>query len=253
MRFEPSRVLAGGGGTLSERFVIAKPLGFKNYGSIGHLPNSRMGPGDHHVHDGQMKICLEKKRDRHDLILVTEKLDGTNVGVALKGGELLALQRKGYLAESSPHEMHRMFTAWVKQNEGRFRACLAEGERIVGEWLALAHGTIYKLQHEPFVVFDMFIGQKRYNYAEVKRRCAPGCFIHPRLIHAGDSFSMAELLPQLEFSGHGALDGVEGAVYRVERKGEVDFMAKWVRPDKEDGKYLDTETHPMEPTWLWRP
>lgn len=238
---------------MNERFVIAKPLGFKNYGSIGHLPNSRMGPGDHHVHEGQMRICLEKARDKNDLILVTEKLDGTNAGVAMKDGEILALQRKGYLADSSPHEMHKVFATWVRDNEARFRACLSEGERIVGEWLALAHGTIYKLPHEPFVVFDMFHGQERFIYADVKAKCLPGQFVHPRLIHVGGSFSMGELLPLLETSGHGAVDEVEGAVYRVERKGKVDFMAKWVRPDKVDGKYLDTETHPCEPTWLWKP
>jgi hypothetical protein len=232
---------------------IEKPLGYKNYGSIGHLPNSRMGPGDHHVHDGQMKICLEKQRDKNDLILVTEKLDGTNVGVAMKDGQILALQRKGYLADSSPHKMHRAFADWVRANEERFRVCLRDGERIVGEWLAVAHGTIYKLPHEPFVVFDMFHEQERYNYAEVKVRCAPGNFTHPRLIHVGGSFPMDRLLVALETSGHGAVDGVEGAVYRIERKGKVDFLAKWVRPDKIDGKYLNTESHPCEETWLWQP
>ena len=30
----------------------------------------------------------------------------------------------------------------------------------------------------------------------------------------------------------------EGMVYRVERKGEVDFLAKWVRSDFEAGKYI---------------
>ena len=31
---------------------------------------------------------------------------------------------------------------------------------------------------------------------------------------------------------------VEGAVWRVEREGRVDFLAKYVRPDKIDGKYF---------------
>ena len=47
-----------------------KPLGRRAYGSIGHLPDSRMGPGDHHVHEGQARICTEKVRDRHDLVIV---------------------------------------------------------------------------------------------------------------------------------------------------------------------------------------
>ena len=29
-----------------------KPTGKKNYGSIGHLPNSRLGPADHKSYGG---------------------------------------------------------------------------------------------------------------------------------------------------------------------------------------------------------
>ena len=36
-----------------------KPLGRKAYGSIPHLPGSRIGPGDHHCHEGQRRIGLE--------------------------------------------------------------------------------------------------------------------------------------------------------------------------------------------------
>lgn len=49
--------------------------GIKAYGSIPHLPGSRLGPGDHHVTEGQARICTERGRDRHDFITVTEKLD----------------------------------------------------------------------------------------------------------------------------------------------------------------------------------
>lgn len=48
------------------------------------------------------------------------------------------------------------------------------------------------------------------------------------------------------------LGPVEGAVYRVERRGEVDFLAKWVRPDKQDGCYLP-EVSGGEAVWNWRP
>ena len=39
-----------------------KPLGHKAYGSIPHLPNSRMGPGEHHISPGQAKIATEAVR-----------------------------------------------------------------------------------------------------------------------------------------------------------------------------------------------
>jgi hypothetical protein len=59
-----------------------KPLKSKAYGSIPHLPGSRMGPADHHCHAGQEVICCGKVRDRHDRIIVTEKLDGACVSIA---------------------------------------------------------------------------------------------------------------------------------------------------------------------------
>jgi hypothetical protein len=46
------------------------------------------------------------------------------------------------------------------------------------------------------------------------------------------------MLECIKVSGHGAIDQVEGAVWRVERKGIVDFLVKYVRHDKEDGKYF---------------
>ena len=78
-----------------------KPLGIKNYGSIAHLPNSRMGAGDHHCDKGQARIATEKARDRHDTIIVQEKLDGSNVGAARIDGAIYPLGRAGYLADTS--------------------------------------------------------------------------------------------------------------------------------------------------------
>lgn len=118
-----------------------KPLGRKNYGSIPHLPRSRMGPGDHHCHGGQEEICCRKTRDRHDVVIVTEKLDGSNVGVARIGDDVVALGRAGYLASTSKYEQHHLFAAWVRENLERFRGALEPGQRMVGEWLAQAHGS----------------------------------------------------------------------------------------------------------------
>src|SRR2546430_1897585 len=128
-----------------------KPLGMKNDGHIAHLPGSRMGPGDHTCEAGQARIATLKARDRHDHIIVQEKLDGTNVGVARVDGVLYPLVRAGYVADTSPFEQHWRFAQWVYSNQDRFLAVLRDGERLVGEWLMQAHGTRYQLEHEPFV------------------------------------------------------------------------------------------------------
>lgn len=230
---------------------VRKPLGIKSYGHIAHLPGSRMGPSDHKCPEGQMRIATEKARDRHDHIIVQEKLDGSNVGVAKVDGKILPLTRAGYLASSSPYEQHWKFEQWVIKNQDRFMAVLNDGERLCGEWLLQAHGTRYNLMHEAFVVFDLMIGAERSTYDELIARVSPAEFITPKLLHRGDPLSIADALRLLNKYGfHGALDEVEGAVWRVERnlpieprkqserKWRVDFLTKYVRPEKKDGSYL---------------
>jgi hypothetical protein len=229
-----------------------KPFGGKAYGSTPHLPTSRLGPGDHHCHEGQARICTEKVRDRHDRIIVTEKLDGSNVAVGKKDGAILALVRSGYLADSSPYPQHHHFARWVEMNADRFDALLHEGQMVNGEWLALAHGTRYALEHEPFVAFSIAEGKARLPWDDVARRCADFGVTTAAVLHDGGPLSVEFVRECIATSRHGALDPVEGAVWRVESRGVFDFLAKWVSPEKQDGKYLtDITGHPE--IWHWLP
>lgn len=88
--------------------MTTRPLGRKAYGHIAHLPGSRMGPGDHACHEGQARICTLEARDRHDSIVVQEKLDGSNVAMARLDGQIVALMRAGYRAETSPYAHHHL-------------------------------------------------------------------------------------------------------------------------------------------------
>lgn len=233
---------------MSQTIIVptAKPLGRKSYGSIGHLPNSRLGTGDHHVHEGQAKICTVEARSKWDLIIVQEKLDGSNVGVAKVDGEILALNRAGYLAETSPFVQHHYFAKWVDQNKKRFDALLKERERACGEWLMQAHGSRYRLWHEPFVLFDIFTPEnQRLCFSHLNRRVyeSDSGFFQPFVVSVGPPISIEEALKNIPRNGnHGCEDELEGFIYRVEncQDDTVDFLAKYVRPDKEDGKYLES-------------
>jgi len=218
-----------------------KPLGGKAYGSIPHLIGSKVGEGDHTVHEGQHRICTEKIRDKHDLIIVQEKYDGSNVCVARIGSTLVPLVRAGYTAESSPYPQHHFFAKWANENKSRFEF-LEDGERLCGEWLAQAHGIKYLIHEDPFVAFDIMKGSVRTQYGIFIQRIEPFDFVAPRLIHAGPSISINSATSVLN-SAAGAwirADGEmpEGLIYRVERNGVVDFLAKFVRIDFETGKYL---------------
>ena len=219
-----------------------KPLGGRAYGSIGHLPNSRMGEGDHHVHEGQARICTEKVRDRFDVVVVQEKLDGSCCSVArTEDGALVPLSRAGYIANTSQYKQHQMFYDWVMKNINRF-SFLNPGERCVGEWLVQSHSTRYELKHEPFVLFDIMVKNSRKTYMELMQRVIPFGFTTPNLISYGNAMSTTDAMKRLKQSGHGAIDEVEGAVYRLERDGTVEFLAKFVRPNKKDGIYLPSQT-----------
>lgn len=221
-----------------------------------------MGPGDHHCHEGQARIATVKIRDKNDEVIVQEKLDGSNVGVARIEDKIYPLGRAGYLASTSPFEQHQHFAKWAYTNADRFMAVLQNGQRIVGEWLMLAHGTRYKLQHEPFVAFDIMTESERLPFDQFMAQ-VQSLFVVPHLLWRGGAYSIEQALEALGDTGfHGALETPEGAVWRVERdvstgkKGEkvrkVDFLVKYVRPDKVDGKYLpDISGQP--PIWHWWP
>lgn len=57
----------------------------------------------------------------------------------------------------------------------------------------------------------------------------------------GQPITVKRVMDLLEKSGHGAIEKPEGAVWRIERDGKVDFLVKFVRPNKVDGLYMEQE------------
>lgn len=233
---------------------MKKPLGRKAYGSIPHLPGSRLGPGDYSITAGQAKIATLKTRDKHDHVICQEKLDGSCVAIAkLVDSRVVPLTRSGYLAETSPYLQHHIFSDWVYANYDRFDALLQSGEWVSGEWLAQAHGTRYCLMHEPFVAFDLWSNGDRLIYTEFRNRI-DDVLVFARPLHFGyESFSVEQAIAKIEYligrQTHGAIDPIEGAVWRVERNEKVEFLCKFVYHSKIDGCYLPELNGTGKPIW----
>lgn len=233
---------------MTDTVAPIKPLGRKAYGHIGHLPGSRMGPGDHKIHPGQARIATERARDKRDRIIVQEKLDGSCVSVAKIDGIIMPLIRAGYLAASSYYEQHHLFAVWALERLDLFMRLLRDGERVVGEWLAQAHGTRYDVgDQDVFVAFDLMTEDRRLCHQEATDRLLRAGLTVPAVLGVGPMPIDRAMAYLGTYGSHGALDPVEGAVWRVERDDRVDFLAKYVRPDKVDGSYFEVET------WNWRP
>lgn len=237
-----------------------KPLGHKAYGSIPHLPGSRQSRDDVGANEGQYRMCCVKAKSKNDEVIVQEKIDGSCCAVARVGGKLVALGRAGWLAQSSKYEQHQLFADWVRNNEEQF-LWIDDLCYLVGEWIAQAHGTRYLPSlGQPFFPFDYFVQRERTSFDFLRRQLETYTGLHmPPLIHRGDPISTEQVqrtLLQMGSRSSGALDPIEGAVWRVQRtvgdSTEVLFLAKWVRPDKVDGKYLP-EVSGKEAIWNWRP
>lgn len=229
-----------------------KPLGRKAYGSIPHLPNSKLGPRDYHIHQGQADILTKKTRDKHDLVIIQEKLDGSCCAIANVDGRLVPLTRAGHAATTSKYEQHQLFAHWVRQNQWRF-AFLQPGQRVVGEWLAQAHSVRYRVDNQSvFAAFDLMEGAKRATYEQFITSASDTLKTAP-LLHMGPALPVEQALALLGAHGrHGATDPAEGVIYRCERKGEVEFLAKFVRDSFVPGRLLP-EISGGEAVWNWRP
>ena len=232
-----------------------KVIPYRNYGSIAHLLDSRLGAHDKYLDPGQDAIVRRGGRDRYDTIYASLKLDGTNVGVALLDGEPRALQRKGYDCASSPYRMHHAFDAWVRESHALFVDLLAEGERVVGEWLWQASGIRYEVRGAPFFAIDLFGADNTRLPFEVTVERAERAGLRVPAWEEIDGLAgegaIGTLMKRLgdRFPAVRPIDARhEGVVVRVERRGAFDYMGKWVRPGFEPGRYLRglSEASPKE-------
>ncbi len=229
-----------------------KPLYGKAYGSIPHLPGSKYGDRlDRGISPAMARYFLEKPV-RGDTVYVTEKLDGACVAVARLGGQLVALTRSGNPCATSRYAHHQLFANWMLENRHLFRF-LGEGGRVVGEWLALAHGTRYDLKDRmPFVAFDI-IGEERISYKLFYDICMDAGIATVPLLHKGGPIGIEDAMRLLGERGHyGACEAAEGAVWRIERRDRFIAIAKYVRPQKNPGCYLP-EFSGCAAIWNWPP
>jgi hypothetical protein len=225
-----------------------KPLGRKAYGSTAHVQGSRSGPGDWYCHEGQTRIATARAR-ASDVVVVSEKVDGSCCAVARIDGGIHPLIRAGYRARDSVHALHHVFAAWVEEYEEVFRRLLVEdGERAVADWLLVAHGTVYDIADDLalFPIFDVFApvggngkSDVRLPYAEMVDRVARAGLVHVPYLHVGGALPVAAALEALGPLGrHHATEKPEGVVYKVETDGKFNFVVKYVCADKVDGKYI---------------
>jgi hypothetical protein len=210
----------------------------KKYPSICHLPNSKRGKDDKGIHAG-MAIYCESKYRPNTRVVVTEKVDGSNVSIINNNGNFLAVSRNGYLCTGSNYEQHVLFGVmvfnWIITGEIN-NDILPVGERVVFESLTVPHGTRYK-KAPKYLLIDWFGADgKRKLWSEYDSFLGINKVV---TLHDGVlPISVEDVIKTMPKKGfYGARDGFEGLVYRIEKDDKFNFFAKWVRHDYEVLKY----------------
>lgn len=233
-----------------------KVLDYKTYNSIGHFATSRVGPKDHHI-DSKTELLCTTAFPLHQkcYLYIEEKMDGSNVTVVRLNGQIYALGRSGYDCKDSNLEQHRMFYRWVEKNKEKFEKLLPnEHDRVVGEWMVQAHGTIYKDLPSFYMAFDLFYNKEQQSVrTRIKAVEDVGLYNVP-LIYKGDtpiSLEIASTWPSMN-------PDAEGVVYRLEKVNKNHphefnkpwIIAKFVKQDKVDGKYIKAFSgEEIKPIW----
>lgn len=229
-----------------------KVLPEKAYHRIGHLPGSQTGPADRHVQPRESERLTSSCNPGCEII-VQEKLDGSCVAIYRRGRDILALGREGDLALGSRNQSRRLWADWVQQNDDLFRGILRDGERLCGEWLAMAHGTRYNDVHEPFYAFDLFNSNNvPQAYDSLQERLLGTGIPSPALLHRGAPISVERALEQLRIKGMDTPDLNEGIIWRLEQDDRRKQIAKYVRPGFQPGIYLQ-EVSQKSTIWNWHP
>ncbi len=230
----------------------------KAYGRIGHLPGSRRDPGDTDSAARTGRLCTAGPLPPGARLYVLEKLDGSCVAAWRQGGAVLAIGRQGDLAALSPNPGRQLWAEWVARNQAALLGALEDGERLVGEWLTLAHAVQYRLPHGPFVAFDLMHGPVHLPRATLEARLS-GTDIPVVGCVATAPIPPREALERLGAGFHGAGsyggdDAPEGLVYRLEQGAGETFrvaLSKFVRDDHRPGRLLPENTG-AAPIWnVW--
>jgi RNA ligase len=240
------------------------------YPRTPHLEGSRLQPGDEDLGAAPLEIL------RGRFVVIEEKVDGANAGIAVGDDGALRLQSRGHALTGGARERHfDLFKRWAGGHTGALLDLAAEGRTIYGEWLYAKHTVFYDLLPHYFLEFDVrdadgtfwSTERRRAHFAGTPVRSVPvlwqGVVDDPRALPAlvapslyksagwRDALDAAALAagvdPERARRETDPSDLAEGLYVKVEEGGRVTERYKWIRASFLTS-VLDSGSH-----WLTRP
>src|SRR5262249_29583467 len=128
----------------------ATMLTITKYPRTQHLQGSRLQPGDEDLD----QVPFADLAGRH--VVVEQKIDGANAGVAFDSDGELRLQSRGDSLTGGPREKHsNLFKQWASAHAGALLEPLLDRYVLFGEWMFAKHTVFYDRLPHYFLEFDI--------------------------------------------------------------------------------------------------
>lgn len=193
---------------LGTEFGTNKMLNGSNFNRIKHLNGSKLiDTKDDYMDSNVQNMFIVQKRQNNDMIYITEKIDGMNVGLYKYNNRFYALNRKGYDVRSKliqeNGDINFLFFIWaywcseyvLKQSNSNHNIYeVPNGTRFVFENALLTHTLKYNFKHHsPVFLLAIYQDDKRLNIKNVNQLAryynmqkpptlSTHCAINPKLI-----------------------------------------------------------------------
>ncbi|GMF60686.1 unnamed protein product [Phytophthora fragariaefolia] len=238
--------------------LLSPPLPLLKFPRTGHLVDIGAATNDDLITDID---SISLPADGNTNIVITEKVDGANMGISLSVDGALVVQNRSHVINSETHRQFRSLDDFLNTNRAVLykildRDPLFPGRFILyGEWLAATHSIPYSQLGSLFYAFDFFDRETgrfwdRASLVELLATSAASCHdrnaiqIVPKLWEGRMLPPRDELVAMAQQTRSQFYDGpVEGIYVKWEFLGHVKERSKIVRSD-----FLAGDAH-----WSQRP
>ncbi|QNT25380.1 RNA ligase family protein [Ralstonia solanacearum] len=197
-----------------------------------HTPHlAWLGQGE--PRDDKVLSTTEAQALLASVVVVEEKMDGANLGLALASDGNLRTQNRGqYLTEPHAGQFARL-PAWLAQHGSALRSALTPNVILFGEWCAARHSLDYSSLPDWLLLFDVYDRATGRFWSTPRRNAfalSAGLATVPRV--ATGKTTVAALKQLVTTTPSRYRQGpLEGVVVRRESAEWCEARAKLVRPD----------------------
>lgn len=231
--------------------LFSPPINLFKFPRTAHLLDLGAATEDdlYHSHDQSFRPSAARPFtvDSDSTLIITEKVDGANLGISLNEKGQIVIQNRAHWVNSKTHFQFKKLDLWIDEHHEGLHRILAVDETfpqrfvLFGEWLVCTHSINYSRLPDQFLAFDMYDrttdtfasreileGRLRDNGIDIVpimeiRRSTPETQIQ---IPTDDELRAMVQRPSRFYDGR-----VEGIYLKLEKGGRVIDRGKVVRGD----------------------